>query len=94
MKLTYERPPDDALVDWACHAVHSLYKPADRPWYLAAPPLRHSPYWEYLCACHRQPVRVQRYRCVGDLCWIYLGQCCRCEAIIWTFAVAPGRTAI
>lgn len=91
MKLTCDRPPYDELVAWACHAIQHLHKPADRPWYFAAPPPRPSPYWEYLCACRRQPVRVMRYDCTDAVGSVYLGQCSRCEAIIWTFAGAPGR---
>lgn len=88
MKLSAVRAPYDELIQWACRSVASLHLPADRPWYWAPPPARNLPHWEYQCHCRRLPVRVRRYPCAGGKGWIYLGQCHRCQAIVWTFLEA------
>jgi len=85
MKPTAARPPYDELIDWACEYISGLHAPADRPWYLVSPPSRNVPTWEYQCHCRRVPVRVQRYQCQGGRGSVYLGQCARCQAIMWTY---------
>jgi len=85
MKLTENPAPPDELVNWACEAIASLCLPADRPWYLAPPPPMCSQHWEYLCRCGRQPVRVTRHACVDGQGYIYIGQCRRCQTVIWSY---------
>jgi hypothetical protein len=85
MKLTDSPPPSDALVYWACQSAISLKMAADRPWFQAPPPPVSGAYWEYLCRCRREPVRVKRYPCEDGLGWLYLGQCRRCETVIWSY---------
>jgi hypothetical protein len=94
MKLTAQVPPFEELVEWACHPACGLHVPADRPWYAAMPPPRDTPYWEYRCHCQRLPVRVKRYACVGGKGWIYLGQCKRCQAVVWTFQAKNRQTSM
>jgi hypothetical protein len=92
MELTAAHPPYEELVNWACQFIDDLHLPADRPWYLASPPLRQVPTWEYRCHCRRWAVRVKRYACVGGKGSIYLGQCPRCQTLIWSFLAAlPAR---
>jgi predicted SprT family Zn-dependent metalloprotease len=93
MELSAARAPYEELIQWACRSVSRLYMPADRPWYLAPPPRRNVPHWEYQCHCRRQPVRVQRFQCVGGNGWIYLGQCPRCQAIVWSY-LDPSLTPV
>jgi len=85
MKLSAEPQPSDALVLWACHFAFGLQMPADRPWFLAPPPPADVKHWEYQCHCRRGPVRVRRYLCHNRKDFLYLGQCERCQAIIWAY---------
>ena len=85
MKVTENPSPSDALVDWACQSAVGVRLPADRPWFTAPPPPTDSPYWEYPCRCRREPVRVKQYHCEGGRGSVYLGQCRRCETLIWSY---------
>lgn len=80
--------PSDELVVWAGDPVIGIRLPADRPWYHAAPPTYSTDTWEYLCRCRKEPVRVVRYPCEEMRGSIFLGQCHRCEAIIWAYREA------
>ena len=88
MKLTRNPPPPDELVHWSCAAVVGLHLPADRPWFLAAAPPMCTEHWEYLCRCAKQPVRVKRHACVDEQGSIYIGQCRRCQTVIWAYREA------
>lgn len=82
--------PSLVLVDWACQSLGHLLYPADRPWYQAPPPVLDATSWEYVCRCRREPVRVQRYRCAEGQGSVYLGQCRRCQTIIWSYRPGEG----
>jgi hypothetical protein len=88
MKLTETPTPSYELVRWACAFADDPQFPADRPWYLAPPPPWDVSSWENLCHCGKQPVRVQRYPCDDGVRCVYLGQCSRCQSVIWTFREA------
>jgi hypothetical protein len=85
MKLTENPAPSDALVLWACRFAVGVRLPADRPWFMAPPPPADVKHWEYSCRCRREPVRVRRYLCHNGRDYLYLGQCRRCETIIWGY---------
>ncbi|MBY0522695.1 MAG: hypothetical protein K2R98_04830 [Gemmataceae bacterium] len=85
MHLTDTPSPSDELVRWASLATIGLHTPGDRPWYLATPPPQDALRWEYLCACSRQHVIVRRYLCADGEACVYIGQCLRCEAVVWAF---------
>lgn len=86
-----EEEPSFALVDWADNQARefvSLKMPWDRPWFCAAKPpanLKASS-WEYKCRCQQSPVRVHRFNCEGGKGFIWLGQCNRCEAVLWVYS--------
>jgi hypothetical protein len=85
MKLTDRPAPSDALILWACRYAEDILLPADRPWFMAPPPPLNVEHWEYLCRCRREPVRVRRYLCHHGQGYLYLGQCSRCETVIWGY---------
>ncbi len=85
MKLSDHPSPSDALVSWACQHAVALRLPADRPWFMAPPPPADVRHWEYTCRCRREPVRVRRYLCDDGQGALYLGQCRRCETVIWGY---------
>jgi len=91
MKLV-DNTPSFVLVDWACASLAQLKAPADRPWFQAPPPAFDAASWEYQCRCKREPVRVQRYRCAEGQGSVYLGQCRRCQTVIWTYR--PGENGV
>jgi hypothetical protein len=80
-----DNPPSEALVDWASQSVVDVRLPADRPWFQAPPPPADVAYWEYMCRCRREPVRVKRYVCEDGRGSVFLGQCRHCETLIWTY---------
>lgn len=88
MKLSCHPAPADALVRWA-DQMASVYCAADRPWFWAPPPMRPAPYWEYQCRCRRGPVRVKSFPSADRCETLYLGQCQRCETLIWTYRCIP-----
>jgi len=85
MKLSENPCPSDTLVDWACRCARDVRLPADRPWFMAPPPPTDAKHWEYSCRCRRGPVRVHRYLCNEGRDFLYLGQCPRCETVIWAY---------
>jgi hypothetical protein len=84
-KLTDIPAPSDQLVGWACASAYGLRLPADRPWFLAAPPPLCVEEWDYPCRCGVTTVPVRRYMCEDGKGCVYIGQCRRCETIIWSF---------
>lgn len=73
------KQPSEAVVSWAEEA--SLVKNAqDRPWYYES-----SPSFKQSCRCKKKGVELTKYVCEDNAGYVYLGQCKRCQAIIWSF---------
>jgi hypothetical protein len=87
-----ENTPRDALIDWACRL--DLYtKAADRPWYQANPPQDDISFYDIPCRCGRDLsigtyVRVKRYICEDGRGRVFLGQCGRCQSMIWSYRLS------
>lgn len=82
--ITDSPEPTWSLVRWACDST-SLESPADRPWFFGFPiPAKPSPRWEYKCRCGREIITVSQYERDSYQWLLWLGQCSKCGAIVWT----------
>lgn len=77
-----EQIPNDLLVEWSKSFINNPY---DRPWFSAKlNKLANSQSsGQYPCRCS-QKVILKRYNC-EDGGWVFLGQCAKCETIIWAY---------
>lgn len=75
--------PSEAMVNWA-EEVDLVKHAQDRPWYYAEPPIFITNTYEQSCLC-RQVVSLQKYVCEDNAGFVYVGQCTKCQAIIWSF---------
>jgi hypothetical protein len=82
--ITETPSPAWPLVCWACDFTN-LLAPADRPWFFGSPPpAKPTPHWEYKCRCGREIITVAQYPTDSPRWLLWLGQCGRCETIVWT----------
>lgn len=79
-----EQIPDEALVEWSQTFIKSA---KDRPWFSTKPPMVAVDIFEPKCRCNIT-VKLVKYDCEDNAGWIYLGQCRRCETIIWSYKEA------
>lgn len=76
--------PSNDLVEWTSQNV-KLKCPKDRPWYqLNAAPVQIVNVFPLPCKCGKQKIDMNRYDC-DDKASVYIGQCSRCEIIVWTY---------
>jgi hypothetical protein len=79
--------PGLALVEWASKIENStgLKLPFDRPWYqLNASPTRPVDTFKIACKCLKEHINLKKHSC-EDESSVYMGQCPRCEIIVWTY---------
>jgi hypothetical protein len=80
--------PSDNLVTWASQPTNSnVFKnPKDRPWYqLNASPSNPVSHFEIPCKCGKQKIKMTGHQCCDPNQSVYIGQCGRCEIIVWTY---------
>ena len=82
MKLI-DNPPSDVLVQWA-GATGLVQHAWDRPWLQAPIPEADVPGYALACRC-KMAVHMLRHRCSDGKGCVFLGQCARCSAIVWTY---------
>jgi hypothetical protein len=80
-----DRHPSYELVRWVNENDIGLRHALDRPWFEAPPPDEVVGTWVYLCRCNRAAVEVTGYGREDGEGILYLGQCPRCETILWSF---------
>ena len=76
-----ENDPSEPILEWAASIVYNAF---DRPWFYAEPPLMAIEYYQPPCRCSRA-VKLHRYICDDNSSYVYLGQCQKCETIIWSY---------
>lgn len=84
-----ENAPKDILIEWAEQSKIVTFA-KDRPWFYAQPPLFASEFHDPICRCHRA-TRLNKYPCEDGAGYIYIGQCTRCQTIIWSFLECSGK---
>jgi len=83
MALHEDPQPTSVLVDWTCRTLTFLVKPADRPWWYCDSPVGFPIYWQDVCKC-KFLTNLKQYPTSDGLAFYWIGQCARCESIIWT----------
>jgi len=83
-----DQSPSDALIDWA-EKLSIVKKAKDRPWWYSKPPGFAIESFKPLCTCKKQ-VEMRQYPCEDDS-YVYIGQCHRCENILWTALECVGQ---
>jgi hypothetical protein len=81
--------PADSVISFTERYVSDIQYAPDRPWYFGTPAPQNVAHWEYGCHCSKTPVRVSRHVREGRKEVLYLGQCPRCQAVIWTYCYPP-----
>lgn len=85
-----DQQPAEALIDWA-HQQKVVSFALDRPWFRAEPPIFATEAYQPPCRCKKESVKLQRYACEDGNGYIYVGQCARCQTIIWSFLECAGK---
>lgn len=82
-----ENVPAYVLIDWAeeNNIVNNAY---DRPWYHADPPTSTVGFYQSPCHC-KAMVKLSGHVCDDGNGHVYIGQCKRCQAILWTYYGNP-----
>lgn len=83
------QPPADILIDWAAQT-KIVNHAHDRPWYHTEPPLSATEFYQPPCRCSAA-VKLLKYPCEDGAGYMYLGQCSRCQTIIWSFLECAGK---
>jgi hypothetical protein len=89
MDVRHHQPPEQ-LVGWACRYERwlKMRRPADRAWWRVPPPPAACSIWESGCPCGRSTVPLRGYGSDPASDLLYLGQCPRCEAVLWSLLKA------
>lgn len=84
-----DNPPKEVLIEWAGNS--NIVKHAmDRPWFYSEPPIFATEAYQPPCRCHKA-VKLVRYPCEDNAGYIYIGQCERCQTIIWSYLECSGK---
>jgi hypothetical protein len=81
------KQPSEEIVKWA-EETNLVKYPQDRPWYYTNPPISIINEYKKQCRCKKKgmkPAILNKYICEDDAGFVYVGQCPRCQAIIWSF---------
>ena len=77
------KQPSDAIINWA-EETNLVRYAQDRPWYYAQPPIHVKNEYKKQCRCRKSAI-LNKYICEDNAGFVYLGQCQRCQAIMWSF---------
>ena len=77
--------PSNELAQWA-EGTGEFICPQDRPWYFVNMLVfnRESNHMRHKCHCEHTNVTLTRFPCEDDTQTVFIGQCARCQAIIWS----------
>lgn len=84
-----DQHPSEALIDWA-EQIGVVKLAQDRPWFYTEPPEVAWEHHEPKCTC-KKPVTMKKFPCEDNNGYVYIGQCGRCEKIIWTVLECAGK---
>lgn len=83
-------PPADVLVEWAAK-IAVVQNAKDRPWYYAQNPKVACESYNSECNRCSCPITMKRHPCEGNSAYVYMGQCSRCEKILWSVLECAGK---